>query len=451
MNTDLPLDKVPAVRAFTAVPVRRLRIRHLAQGSGCVQYDGPNQRIDHTGPAAGGVRFNFAQRLLYSINLKRAKLRFDPITALAQLGRATASASGGIAMRLPAVGDSIRLVPKLIAVAVVTLLSLAGVSRFVHIDIRTIAGSIHFGLPHFLTPWRPVDVAPEKDGATLPAALVPAMPANLFNPTGLPATYAPYVPTGSQQPSPEAPSPSQQTSPDGGTNNVPSYFRHGPGSYLPMPSGPLPAGMSTPTYVPSVPRGGSGAVSLDVHPAFTEPEEAPHDDVVLMTVKPEPPPAAAPAEHKDHATRKSEVHAAALGARVSEPAIQAPARRESAHETGDVVLFQRPGSRQAAAPSQMSPAADDTDETDNSPDPSAPVSLPVHPAKQQAAIPSAPTGPSRPPFSVVTHTDDSLVVQVDGKMRQISIGKQLPDGSKLLSVNPDGGGFTTTRGNFTAY
>lgn len=446
MDSEIFLTQPPASRAYTVVPARRLRIRRLTPGASFVESVGKHQRIV-SNCAAEKVEFPLVQRLVYSFHLKRAAMRFDPVSLFSALGRAglaLPSAIGGAFSGSGATfGKVIRLAAKAIAIAVVALLAVSGVSRFVHIDLSGIAQSVHFALPHFLTPWRPIRevtaVSPTKDAAAAPVAASPALIASA------PDQYAPIDANPAH---PVAGQPAQTPA-----TYVPQYYRQKAGDYLPMPSdGPLPAGMST--YVSAT----TPPVRLSVHPAFTEPEEQqPEDDIVLMPTKPQEVKevVAAQPEHKEkerpapdkkqdsrpvHLVTHAPGESAAAIAPAPAVAKQAAPRAEQPRQaTGDIVLLQQPAARQSAA--------DQTDDDDT------PVAIPVHSAARAPADDqSASGGTNRPKFTVVTHTDDSIVVRVgDGQMKQISIGQELPDGSKLLSVDHNDGGFKTNRGSFAAY
>ncbi|MFP3637489.1 hypothetical protein [Paraburkholderia sp. SIMBA_054] len=450
MDSELFFTRHTSNDGFTAVPARRLRIRRHAPGASFLEFEGKNQRVSRDGLSNEGIEFSFTQRLRYAINFKLATLRFDPVALFSSLGRVGTTLPRAIGKSLKGSGEGIRravyFVPKLIAVAVVTLLCAAGVSRFVHVDVRAIAHSVHFALPHFLTPWRPVE-----DESTEPAQ------ATVAHHEAAPVQYSPAAGPAAAA-SGTAGSPEAQTqSPSQTPAYVPPYYRRGPGSYLPMPAdGPLPAGMAS-TYVPST----TAPVTLTVHAPFSEPDADPQqdDDVVLMS-KPEVKEVVVQPERKEKPTpeKKPEARAAtdnrqanrvahptehpAPTAQTSQPAQPAQqAQQPNTRVSGDLVLLQQ----SAPADTQQQGAGQDDD-------PDAPVPLTVNqPRRPAAEAPAVSSGPARPSFSVVTHTDDSIVVRVDGQMKQISIGQPLPDGSKLLSVNHDGGGFTTSRGKFAAY
>ncbi|WP_429482294.1 hypothetical protein [Paraburkholderia youngii] len=459
--------------------VKRARIRRLAPRTGCLEKDGATLRINHEGPEAAGVRLGVMERAFYAFNLKLVGLRHDPAATLRQLADWGPAFKGAMKGAGPAARSAMRMAPRAIAVAVVALLAVTGVTRFVHIDLRAVADSVHFGIPHFLTPWR-AEVAPKATGT--PVVI---------------GTQSPQYPTAIvANGTPEQPA-AQQAAPGQGAADiaaqgayVPQYYRANKDSYLPLPAdGPLPAGMSTyahgSTQVP-------GVAALTVHEAFTEPEEAPADGVTLMApaavsaVAPEvqllgsaneakPVPrteskAEARPEHKaeTHSTRavkdkgpvNLEVHSATEPKGAVRPAQQAhlanalsqsqmavapvviPSQNQAPAQqsaTQDLVLLKQPSAQQSAS------AGDDGQDED-------PIPLQVHQAaRRQAEEQEQPSGPRHPSFKVVTHTDDSIVVNVDGQMKQIPVGKTLPDGSKLLGVSHDGGGFTTNRGDYTAY
>ncbi|MBN3760954.1 hypothetical protein [Burkholderia sp. Ac-20365] len=462
MDSRLFFSQRPVTGAFTAVPARRLRIRQLQPGSSYLEFDGKDQRVARRGVPAEGVEFSLVQQLHYSFNLKRASFRFDPVTLLVALGRAFAGAPRALTRAVTAsrgdIGNALRLIPKAIALAVVGVLCVAGLSRFVHIDVRAIAQSVHFALPHFLTPWKPVD---SVDVQALPPVRQPMQAS-----TDQPVSFTPAHPVdAAQQGAPGGASGAQPQSAD--PAYVPQYYRKGPGSYLPMPSGgPLPAGMAS-TYVPST----SAPVHLTVNEPFSAPEsDDDQDSVQLMptkvaevkevVVQPEHKERAsaerdrAPADRKPDARASNEAHPTASSSHVAHPQEHpapaaapqptSPRVQQPTRTSGDLVLLNQPSVGATAEPQAAGGDGED--------DPSAPVNLVVRPAKRSTADDqAAPQGPSHPSYSVVTHTDDSVVVRVDGKMKQIPVGQSLPDGSKLLSVNPDGGGFTTSRGKFAAY
>ena len=465
-------------RTCTVVRVKRARIRRLAPGTGCLEKNGKTLRINHDGPEAAGVRLGAIERAFYAVNLKMVGWRHDPAAAFFQVVHSAKALKGTMKNAGPAARATMRMAPRAIAVAVISLLALAGVTRFVHVDLRAALSSVHFGMPHFLTPWRE-ETTPKAVGT--PVVIGTQSPQY---PTAIAANGAPEQPL-AQQGLPG------QGAADGSAPGayVPQYYRANKDSYLPLPSdGPLPAGMSA-TYAHAgtqVP----GVAALTVHEPFTEPEEAPADGVALMapaavspaapavqllgsTTEAKPTPKSEPkveverkAETRSARTGKEkapvslEVHAANerkdAAVRPSQQAHLANALSQSQMAVAPVVI-----PSQDQAPAQQSatsdlvllkqPAAQTSTPSDDGQDDDA-IPLQVHQAaRRQAEEQEQPSGPHHPSFRVVTHTDDSLVVNVDGQMKQIPVGKTLPDGSKLLGVSHDGGGFTTNRGDYSAY
>lgn len=478
-------------RSCTVVRAKRVRIRRLAPGISCVERTGYTFRINHEGPEAVGSHPGAIARAFYAFNFWLLTVRQKPTVSLVDDEQSRPDLSGARGYAIPALRTAARMIPRAIALAVVALLALTGLTRFVHVDLNAFAGSVHFGIPRFLTPWRNEDESLGdrigQNQAVTGTSVIGVQPAQY------PSAIAMNDPAGTSLPQRNSNGSGESDIAAGGAY-VPQYYHRGDGSYLPLPAdGPLPAGMSTYAHASTqVP----GAVALTVHEPFTEPEESPTDEVALMKAPAADTPSAsdvqllgaatevkAEPESDPNATQKSarkvesrpekvarqkgpvklEVHSAGEPKVTSRPTQQAhlpnalsqsqmavapvviPSTQTPARQTAtpDLILLGQP-SAQAGA---QAPAPADDDEQDQDA-----IPLTVHQAaRRQTEDQEPPSGPHHPSFKVVTHTDDSLVVSVDGRMKQIPIGQALPDGSKLLGVSHDGGGFTTNRGDYTAY
>jgi hypothetical protein len=301
-------------------------------------------------------------------------------------------------------------------------MALIGVTRFVHVDVQTVFQSVHFGIPHFLTPWRkaddPVDQA--LHGQRNAYSAIP------YYPSITPSTF---------------------TTPGAGDNSPQArddaHIVHDAAKgWIPLPGGgPFP--MNMPAYGDD---GQKGPIRLTIHrPTFTSPddqgdEEGSGDAVTLLGATPAP--VVAPAE--------------------SEPAHVAPKK-----ESGPRVLVVHPA-REPVTPrvvnhpapqpqpvQQPQPQSRDTVDVQLMPVPTqAPsvATLQQGDGSQQPQQESASAiSPAMPKFNVITKNGDALVVMDHGQMKQVSVGQSLPDGSTLLSVQQHGGGFSTSRGNYVAY
>ncbi|CAB3970456.1 hypothetical protein BCO37747_06330 [Burkholderia contaminans] len=317
-------------------------------------------------------------------------------------------------------------VGRLTLIAAFAFLALMGVTRFVHVDTATVLRSVHFGIPHFLTPWRSADDPIDLALSSQPSAY-PAIP---YSPSVTPSTF---VAPGSESSSEHA-------------HQDAHLVDDAAKGWIPLPGGgPFP--MNMPTYGDDVQK---GPVHLTIHPpTFSAPsdrgeEEGNGDAVTLLGTPPSQAqvlaaPAAEPEQSNSQAKKSGPrvlpVHNARESAPVrpsSRPAAQPqtaepppPANRDAV----DVQLMQAVPKSQPAAPA---PAAADSEQQVPQQDPTS-------------------TGPVAPKFNVVTKNGDALVVVEHGQMKQVSVGQTLPDGSTLLSVQRHGGGFSTSRGNYVAY
>lgn len=311
-------------------------------------------------------------------------------------------------------------------------MALMGVTRFVHVDVQTVFHSVHFGIPHFLTPWRKEDDLVDQALHGQPNSY-PTIP---YSPSMTPSAFT--VPSGEDH-SPQA-------------RDDAHMARDAAKGWIPLPGGgPFP--MNMPAYGDD---GQQGPIHLKVHPpTFTSPDdeggEEGNADAVTLLGAPQVPAAAAVAaqpepEHQHVAPKKESgprvlpVHPSreqtaehAVNRRAPEaqsqpqPAVQLQPQQPS-RDTVDVQLMPVPTQAPTVATLQQSDGN--------------------QPSQQQNA---STDGPAVPKFNVVTKNGDALVVMDHGQMKQISVGQSLPDGSTLLSVQQHGGGFSTSRGSYVAY
>ncbi|WP_175011378.1 hypothetical protein [Burkholderia lata] len=313
-------------------------------------------------------------------------------------------------------------------IAVFAFLALMGVTRFVHVDVATVFRSIHFGIPHFLTPWRSADDPIDLALNSQPNAY-PAIP---YSPSVTPSTF---VVPGSESSSEHA-------------HQDAHLVDDAAKGWIPLPGGgPFP--MNMPNYGDDVQK---GPVHLTIHPPpFSAPAERGDEDgngdaVTLLGTPPSqaqvPAAPAAEPEQSNSQAKKS-------GPRVLPV--------HNARESAPVRASSRPTTQpQPAEPPPPPPSPANRDAVD--------VQLmQAAPKSQQAAQAAVDTekqvpqqdppsnGPVAPKFNVVTKNGDALVVVEHGQMKQVSVGQTLPDGSTLLSVQRHGGGFSTSRGTYVAY
>lgn len=307
-------------------------------------------------------------------------------------------------------------------IAFLGFMALMGVTRFVHVDVQTVFQSVHFGVPHFLTPWRKEDDPVDQALHGQPTAY-PAIP---YYPSITPSTFAPSGGDHSPQARDEA-----------------HIARDAAKGWIPLPGGgPFP--MNMPAYGDDSQQ---GPIRLTIHPpTFTSPDEqgdAEGDGDAVKLLGATSTPAVAPAEPEPvHVAPKKEsgprvlvVHSArepVAPHAVNRPApqpqtVQQP--QQPSRDTVDVQLMPVPTQAPTVTPLQQN---DDNQQ----------------PQQQQSG---SVDGPVKPKFNVVTKNGDALVVMDHGQMKQVSVGQPLPDGSTLLSVQQHGGGFSTSRGNYVAY
>lgn len=445
----LPPCLATARPTFTMVKTGPYVIRHLAPGKPFLQLrDGEYVLIRPVHPGEM-PRLSIPERLRYRINqwliARRATSGATPLFSLRQVQlarkgsrsrRAAAShwrivllakVQGGLRAVLSV---DIKAVGRGALTALLTFMALIGVTRFVHVDVQTVFRSIHFAVPHFLTPWRSED----GQGNATPTSRPYAFAATPYVGNITPSTFTP----------PAAGSP--QTGDDA------SRSRKANTGWLPLPGGgPFP--MNMPDYGED---GQKRPFPMAARSPIFTPSEGPSDDegsngepVTLLgtastpvTAPAEPAPAPAPA----HSSPKKESGSRAVVA-------------QATHEP----IAPREGNR--AAPQPKHPQPQPTQQPQPQPPNRNTVDVELLPATPQPA-PSATrrqnqdsqqeqeqTGSSdgKPKFKVITKNDGALVVMDHGQMKQISVGQTLPDGSTLLSVKENGGGFSTSRGNYVAY
>jgi hypothetical protein len=464
MTPETSLSGSISTRPCTVVRARRLRIRHLRPGDAYIEQIGADQRVSQDGLPEGGLKFTRAQRAFYAANLKLAQSGLDPYALLARLGmsshavRSPRSVQSGIA-REP------RIMKRKIALAVMALIVIGGIARHVHLSPGKITDSFRTRMAAVDAYWVALRAKPTDQPVVL--ANSDMQPVVEETAAALPQVSAPDGTQPQQQPA------------TGGTYGS-GYRIQAMGNIMPMPSyepGPLPPGM-----LPYQPPG--GPVGLLTHPAFTEPDDGsengaqPEDTVTLLTTQPAV--AVAP-EQKHKEERRDDREVRKPTTRSSEPVKVVV---HSAHSTPQTVAqAAAPAQQQAAQPqapapaapsqqSQQSQAPSDNDvvllgqkvpggqdgQDGGSADAGGPTNQAVREVQADAGTQSESSQdgqtddqPRHPSFRVVTHTDNSVVVQVNGEMKQISIGQALPDGAKLLRVDHSGGGFTTSRGKYAAY
>lgn len=310
-------------------------------------------------------------------------------------------------------------------------MALMGATRFVHVDVQAVLQSVHFSIPHFLTPWRrQVDPINEalSGGAT-------SFPRLAYAPDATPASFA----------MPDTAGTGKAATADASDVAKPSHAADK--GWIPLPGGgPLPANM--PTY------GASGAVRLSIHrPVFISPDETPDEDsgedsVRLLSesasvalagteLSLQPAPGQASLSETGHVVSGKETRKALR-------ALAVHSARESDHQTAHEKSAQQ-------QPQQRNPSTVDVQLMPTS-TPDASSTDDESPTVQAAPTRRSNTNlPVSPEFDVVTKNGASLIVVDHGQMEQVSVGQSLPDGSTLLSVPEHGGGFTTSRGSYVAY
>lgn len=465
MTPEPSLSRSISTRPCTVVRARRLRIRHLRPGDGFIEQVGANQRVSQNALPEGGLKFTRTQRLFYAANLKLVQSGADPYALLARLrgmSPTTARIAGPAQMpfdRQP------RIMKRKIAVAVIALVLMGAMARHVHLEPRTMADSFHTRVASVEAYWVALRAKPADQPVVLANNDMP--PVVEETASALPQAGGPA----------ETPSPAAQQATPGNTYGS-GYRIEGMGNILPMPSyqpGPLPPGMLPYQSV-------GGPIGLPTHPAFSEPDDGledsaqPEDTVTLLSAQP----AVAVAPKPKRKEERTEEHGARKPASRSSEPVKVDVH--PAHTTPQMVAQTAAPARQPAAqlqaaaspaaPSQQSQPPSDNDvvllgqKTASAQDgQGAPsnggggqTNTTVHEVQADAdEQPQAPQGvasddqPHHPTFHVVTHTDNSVVVQVNGEVKQISIGQSLPDGAKLLSVDHSGGSFTTSHGKYAAY
>lgn len=333
----------------------------------------------------------------------------------------------------------VRTTMRIVGFAFLGFLALMGVTRFVHVDEVAVLRSVHFSIPHFLTPWRgeAVERAPEPE------------------PTVASAAYGFLTP------------PLFSLVPPESANAHPAH------NWLPVPDGPLPFGM------PVSGRAATPSLNLKSSTLFANPEIEDDDAEDSVTLLGQAATTDATAETPE--TVEATV-APVIEAVPQNPSRQAPPPEErrvtpthkalSMPSTPNVakhVVHPVTAPSRALAPTRL-PA--DAGAQQRQPAPPAPDSratvdvqlMPVATPATSVSVrtldsgtgqPAADQSPGasdvRPKFNVITKTDDSLVVFDHGQMKQIPVGQTLPDGSTLTSVHGQGGGFSTSRGSYVAY
>lgn len=460
MSQPAAIDDLHYPRRVTAVAARPFKVCDLAPGIPYITRNGDEFTFRLEGLPPQGAEFTLLERMRFAINLRRvgvkssrgARVYPDADRSLAQWpDRVSPVLGAGRAGIL----RGMRFLPKAIAVGVITLLAVAGVSRFVHIDIAALTRTIHIGLPHFLTPWRAPDLDPTSYRGASSDPMTGATGPSLGALDGTPQPLAGGEPAGG----------SNTAQPTGVRPTQGTLSTH----WLPMPGGPLPVDM--PTYGDR----DSGQVHLN-RPYFRNSDsgvpdqdevDADEDESVrlLGQTSAEPAPNTSATETSSEETKASPPESRPSDKAVAHPVVHPAPRKRTLAPTVvppaapmqppapkgpvDVVLLQQ---AQTPAATQDAPQTDGATGdastlgvatvTADAPAPD----TEVHPGSNGRS-----SGPNHPSFPVITHTEDSLVVMDAGKMKQIPIGATLPDGSKLLGVSKNGGGFTSTRGSFAAY
>jgi hypothetical protein len=464
MTPETSLSGSISTRPYTVVRARRLRIRHLRPGDGFIEQVGANQRVNQAGLPEGGLKFTRTQRLFYAANLKLAQSGADPYALLARLGRLSPTTARIARPAQTSLDRQPRIMKRKIAVAVIALVLMATMARHVHLGPSTMAGFFRTRMASVDAYWVALRAKPADQPVVL--ANNDMQPVVEETAAALPQAAGP----GDTQ----TPAPQQATT---GNTYGSGYRIQGMGNILPMPSyepGPLPPGM-----LPYQPAG--GPIGLPTHPAFTEPDDGsengaqPEDTVTLLTAHPAvavaPKPKRKEASSEERETRKpasrssaplkvavhpahttpqmvaqTAVPAQQPAAQLQAPAPADPSQQSQATADNDVVLL---GQKAPGAQDDQGAASDGGGGQTNT----AVREVQADAGDQSQAPQSGASNdqPQHPSFHVVTHTDNSVVVQVNGQVKQISIGQSLPDGTKLLRVDHSGGGFTTSRGNYAAY
>ena len=429
---------------ITMVKTGPFVVRHLAPGKPFLQFKDGKYVLVYPKRPDEMPRLPVSERLRYRINqwlISRQAtwyvppLKFPSASVPIEHNRASARpAASRSRATMPAkmpgrMRASVAAVAKALGrgalIAFLGFMALMGVTRFVHVDVQTVFQSVHFGIPHFLTPWRkaddPVDQALHGQPNVYPAIA--------YYPSITPSTFTP---------------PAAGDSPAQAREDA--HLAHDAAKgWIPLPGGgPFP--MNMPAYGDD---GQKGPIHLTIHsPTFTSPydqgdEDGGGDAVTLLGATPAPvaAPAEAPPAHvaprKENAPRVLIVH--------------------PAHESAVPRVINRPAPQPQAQPIQPPPAQPSRDTVDVQLMPVATQTpsvstLPPSDGSQQPTQQNASTdGPVKPKFNVITKNGDALVVSDHGQMKQVSVGQTLPDGSTLLSVQQHGGGFSTSRGNFVAY
>ncbi|WP_321816998.1 MULTISPECIES: hypothetical protein [unclassified Paraburkholderia] len=329
-----------------------------------------------------------------------------------------------------------KLIGRGVAIVALCFMALMGLTRFVHVDVQAVTQSIHFSIPHFLTPWRkqvdPINAALSGDATSFPGLS--------YSPAATSASFA----------MPDAAVTGTPANVD--TTDARKGSDSGDRGWIPLPgSGPLPANM--PTY------GGGGAVHLNIHrPVFSSPDAPPDDEGGENTVRLLTETANVAVAHTDTDTNAVQQPAPVKSAASETPrptsakeSRKAP-RTLAVHTARDTVpqapervpekaVLQQPDQGNASTVDvQLMPT--ETPNSSLASDENAPA-----PTVRKSNTNSA----GSPTFNVVTKNGASLIVEVHGQMEQVSVGQALPDGSTLLSVPEHGGGFSTSRGDYVAY
>ncbi|VVE16310.1 hypothetical protein PCE31107_02910 [Pandoraea cepalis] len=446
----LPHGAAKLQPTITMVKAGPFVVRHLAPGKPFLEFtDGKYVLVYPKHPDEMPI-LSIADRLRYRINQwlisRRATWYVPPMkfsfaslpTAhngtsarpAASRPRAAARAKYRGRMRASVVAVSIA-VGRSSLIVFLGFMALMGVTRFVHVDAQTVFQSVHFGIPHFLTPWReandPVDRA--LHGQPNGYSAIP------YYPSITPRTFS-TPPSGDNSPQ---------------VRDKDHIVRDAAKGWIPLPGGgPFP--MNMPAYGDD---GQKGPINLTIHPpTFTSPDaygdgEDSGDAVALLGATPTP--VAAPprpdsghiAPKKVHGPRVLAVHSArepvtprAVNHPTPQPHLE-PVQQQPQQQSRDTVNVQLMPTATQAAPTVTQAAPT------------------VTPRQSDASEPQHQTTsadvPATPKFNVVTKNGDALVVMDHGQMKQISVGQTLPDGSTLLTVQQSGGGFSTSRGNYVAY
>lgn len=314
--------------------------------------------------------------------------------------------------------------------ALLAFMAMIGATRFVHIDVETVFQSFHFSVPHFLTPWRgtadAVDSAPNGQFA-----------AGQYFGNITPTTFTPPAATGSL--------------PAG--DNTGSNRKADKG-WIPLPGGgPFP--MNMPDYGED---GQKRPFPMKVRSSVFTPPEGPVEEeagsasaVTLLGATATPAPVSAPVESSPapsptHASPKKE----AASRTVAAQAAHEPATAREGTRPAQQLKQSQPQPQPVQQPQAPSRDTVDVQLLTVAPQP-APVVTRAQGDDVQQGQDQAASSDGKPKFKVITKNDDALVVMDRGQMKQISVGQTLPDGSTLLSVKQNGGGFTTSRGNYVAY